>query len=576
MFSILLFLVVAFAVIRADSRILRHEKKTGVNEPPVPRDQLLRPRFRFPKPSFDELSRAFEIGHALSEVIYAGNGQYENGGDYPTEVRHTSCRVLGYIPAYRMLGKPIYKQRAIEGLEYLLRVQNESSGGDFPWYHRSHRGIRNRNDGLFETGIAGRAFVEGYKLTGDDRYLNASRRAAEWEMSCPISPNNNYNMFAVWHLAAHYELTQEQSLLDCAIEKTRLGGMPGQFPSGGWPGHNSWIWYHGIIARGMAELLRVLPQDHTFRSDLTASLTAAINRAIREQTSSGEVPPNPRFKIRGHTCAFILHALLIARESMGTTLDNCIYGIMRYRLGKMSDESFVSEYAARWQEYASAREASREAATGEIVWRAKLDRFVKDAEWGDVAVGAFNCWYPCNDLDPKHVRWQRTNSERIGGYAQQITSSGARLFGGMGWSIPKDVLVPGRRYRFTGWVKCSGGPDRMPLVLCSVYSGRKRPEWDPFSDCEFTRENPTYDSYSPVSVAFTAGNDVTYVYVWAMSDEIAPDESVSLAVDEAYVTDDGLPLPKWDHMLERFEGDPYMILLPTGVYLETMFNKPSR
>ncbi len=260
---------------------------------------------------------------------------------------------------------------------------------------------------------------------------------------------------------------------------------------------------------------------------------------------------------------------------MNSALDNCIYGIMRYRLNKTPDESFVSKYSERWREYVLAKEAARKSATGEVVWRANFGRFVKDAEWGDVVVDVFNCWYPCNDLDPRYVRWQRINSERSGGYAQQITSIGKKLFGGMGWSIPRGVLVPGRRYRFTGWAKCSGGPDRMPLVLCSVYSGRKRPEWDPFSDCEFTRENPTYDSYSPISVPFTAGNDTTYVYVWVMSEELTSDESVSLMVDEAYVTDDGAPLPNWDHTLDKFESDSPMILLPTGVYLETMFKGPN-
>ncbi len=560
-----------FAVLRVDSRVIRCERTAGINEPPAPRNHLLKPRFKFPSASLDDVRRAFDMGHAFSEILYAGDGRYDGPSEYPTELRHTSNRVLGYIPAYRVLGDEDFRRRAIEGLDYLLRLHGETPEGDFPWYHRSYRGVRNRNDGLFETGMAGRAFVEGYQLTGDTRYLDASDRIAQWEMACPISPNNNYNMFAVWHLAAHYAVALDEAVLESAIEKTRHGGMPGQLASGGWPGHNSWMWYHGIIARGMAELLRVLPPDHPFRFDLTGSLTAALNRALREQLSSGEVPPNPRFKSRGHTCSFILHALLVAREAFGDALDGCIHGIMRYRIGKTPDKALLSAYEREWRRYSEERAAARAAATNEVVWRADLRRFFRDVEWGEMAVGVSNCWYPCNDFDPARQQWRVVSSERTGGSAQEIVSRGARLFGGMGWEIEKGLLTPGRRYRLTAWVKCSGGPEDVPLVLASAYSGKPRPNWDPFTDCDFTRENPTHDSYSPVSVAFTASAESTYLYVWAMSRDLAAGETVAISVDEAVVTDDGLPPPAWDSALDAFEGDRYMILLPTAAYLETMF-----
>ncbi len=316
----------------------------------------------------------------------------------------------------------------------------------------------------------------------------------------------------------------------------------------------------------MAELLRVLPKDHVFRPELTESLIGALNRAIREQRASGEVPPNPRFRTRGHTCAFILHALLVARQSFGAALDNCIDGIMDYRLGKLPDESLVRELADAWSGYARQRQAAREAATNEAVWRADLDRVVRDAEWGRMAVGAFNCWYPCNDFHPSNQQWSSITSERTGRTAQQITSAGARLFGGMGWQVPRNALVRGRRYRFTAWTKCAGAPGKVPLVLCSAYSGRQKPCWDPFTSCEFTRENPTQD-YAPISVCFMAGGEATYVYVWTMGADLGAGESVSLLVDEAVVSDAGLPFPQLGASLDAYEGDPYMILLPTGAYL---------
>lgn len=561
--------LLAFCVIRAAGKQLRLEKTAGVNQPPVPRDIILKPRFRFPAPSFEDISRAYSTAHVLSEITYAGNGYWDCPGEYKATLRNTSNRVIGYISGYKALGNETYKQRAIEGLEYLLRAQSEE--GDFPWYYNSYYGVYNRDDGLFEAGIAGKAFIEGYKLTGDSRYLDASYKVARWEMDCPLSPNNNYNMFSVWHLAAHYKATGDTAALESAIEKAKLGGMPGQMPSGGWPGHNSWMWYHGIIVRGLAELLRALPEGHSFAPELKSSLTAAINRVVREQVSSGEIQANPKVKRRGHTNSFILNALLIARGEYGDSLDKCIYGIMRNRLSKLPDENYVRAYAKVWRKYTAARESARAAATGAVVWEADFSRFVKDVEWGEVIPDAFNCWYPENEFKPGVHKWQKAQSERTGICAQEITSTGAKLFGGLGWNIPRGALIPGRRYRFTAYVKCIGNGNTVPLVMCSAYGGKKRVLWDPFSDCEFTRENPKYGSYLKTSVYFTASSSMNNVYVWIHGQDLKEDESVSIIVDEASITDAGLPLPEWDPEIDAFENEHDMLMAPPGAYLETMF-----
>lgn len=561
--------MLAMCVVRANGKLLRLEKQAGVDEPEVPRDKLLKTRFRFPTPSKEQVAGAFEVGHALSEALYKGDGYWDCTGEYKNTLRHTSNRILGYIPAYKVLGNEIYRQRAIEGLDFLLREQKEE--GDFPWYYNSYHGVCNRNDGLFEAGIAGRAFVEGYKLTGERKYLDASNRVARWEMDCPVSINNNYNMFAVWHLAAHYEITGDKQVLESAIYKTREGGIPRQMPSGGWPEHNSWMWYHGIIVRGMAELLRVLPEEHPFKPELNASLIAAVNRVIREQQASGETPPNPKVKRRGHTCSFVLVGMLTARESLGDGMDKCIQGLERFRLSKLLSPAEVEKFISVWRAYDQDRATCRAAATGNLMWQADFNRFFKDVEWGEVLPDAFNCWYPCNEFDSKHVQWCKTVSERTGKPAPQMVSTGAPMFGGMGWSIPKGTLTPGRRYVFKASVKCEGGPDRVPLVLASAYAGKKRANWNPFNECVFTRENPTFDSFSEIEVPFVASNSANYVYVWAQPNMEAKGDMMSLTVDEARVVDGGPAYPVWDPGIEAFEAELDMILQPTGYYLEKMF-----
>jgi len=90
-------------------------------------------------------------------------------------------------------------------------------------------------------------------------------------------------------IAAHYEITGDEKVLESAINKTKYGIFTGQLENGGWAGHNSWIVYQGIILRGIVELYRVLPTDHPFRKELYPHIIAAMNHIIVQQTESGAV-----------------------------------------------------------------------------------------------------------------------------------------------------------------------------------------------------------------------------------------------------------------------------------------------
>ncbi|MGB9587297.1 MAG: hypothetical protein ACPL7O_03875, partial [Armatimonadota bacterium] len=126
----------------------------------VPRDYILKSRYRFTAPSQTQVSKAFQIAHEISEAFYLGDGIWAGEPSIPL-IRFTSRRVIGYIGAYRVLGDHVYLTRIREGLEYLLREQKPS--GTFVWYYRSIRGIDNQDDGLYETAIAGYALLEGYR-----------------------------------------------------------------------------------------------------------------------------------------------------------------------------------------------------------------------------------------------------------------------------------------------------------------------------------------------------------------------------------------------------------------------------
>jgi len=543
-------------------KCLRYERTAGVKDPPVPRDRLLKPRFRFPGSSFDEVARAFEIGHLVSEAVYAGDGCWDCPGDYPSPIRNCANRVRGYAIASRVLGDETYRIRAAEGIGYLLRAQYPE--GDFPCFDKSHNGVRGPEDGLFETAAAGRALIEHHRSSGDARCLEASRVAAEWEMACPLSSNVRDNMAAVSHLVAHHEAAPDARVIESAVERARASAITNQLACGGWPGRDSWMWNHGTITRGLADLLRVLPEGHAFEHDLRACLTAALNRSIRLQAASGEALPNFRVHVRGHTCAHTLDALLAARGLFGDAFEDCIRGIVRFRLARTPDESFARAYAGTWRNYVGARERVRDAATGETAWRAQLDHFVKDTDLGEVAVGALDYQPAERSASSGSVRWVAASSERTGGGAQRIDFVGGPVVGGMGWSIPAGALTPGMRYRFAASVRCSGDTQTLPLVFCSA---------DGESAAEFTRESPTFGSYSIVSICFTAAAEANTVWVWSFDHSSSSGLRMrgaalaSITVDEAMIADAGRPLPPWDPALDAFERHQDMILLPTAEWL---------
>jgi hypothetical protein len=541
---------------------------------PVPTNSLLQYRYIFKQPPKLLVSEAFRRVHEISEALYRGNGIWDGTPLMPL-VRFTSRRVIGYISAYRALGDDIYLTRAREGLEYLLAEQKPS--GTFVWYHRSIRGIDNREDGLYETAIAGYALLEGYRLFGNPQYLHASEKAAKWEMDCPISRNTNYNMFAVWHLAALYRETNQQVYLECAIHKTKEGGIPGQLESGGWPGHNSWTWYHGIIIRGMAELHNILPENHSFRPELQSSLTAAINRLIREQEITGHIPANLGIKDEHHRMAHPLHGLITARESFGNYLDNCIYGIEQYRIATEPTWQEVQEFKqARSKWLVQSQEAKRNTINRKV-WFDGFEHFVKDPDWGDRAEGWFNCWYPLHDPVAGQIRWVCNSKEQKSGKScLEYTAIGPTVFSGVGFKIPGNLLKPGDAYRFEVWVKCresDGAKGCINLVYISVYSGSFRDRWDCLTDCKIMNEEPSFNEYSKLSVQFTAMPDTTYLYVYLQADSIPPGETVSMFLDDAELFHEGKPIPEWMSPLKYEDWD--CDLMVTGVYLERMFRRGS-
>ena len=145
----------------------------------------------------------------------------------------------------------------------------------------------------FDNAECGVAMFELYELTKDARYLASARRAADWAHQQPLCTNWNYNSFSVWLLAKAYEITAEPSYRDAALQKARLGVIPGQLTEGPRAGrwmdaHNARPAYHYIMLRALAQLAAVLPEG-VEREEVRRALALGLRTRNAEMVTSGSM-----------------------------------------------------------------------------------------------------------------------------------------------------------------------------------------------------------------------------------------------------------------------------------------------
>ena len=84
-----------------------------------------------------------------------------------------------------------------------------------------------------------------------------------------------------------YRIDPNPQLLEAAVRLTLEGVLPKQLPNGGWAGHNSWVYYQGIIVAGLAMLLSVLPVQHAAYPRIESATYHAMNNLIWRQHADG-------------------------------------------------------------------------------------------------------------------------------------------------------------------------------------------------------------------------------------------------------------------------------------------------
>jgi hypothetical protein len=144
----------------------------------------------------------------------------------------------------------------------------------------------------FDNAECGIALFELHELTQDSRHLASARKAADWALRRPLCTNWNYNAFSVHLLAKAHAVTQDPHYLESALQKARLGVIPGQLTHGPHAGrwmdaHNARPAYHYIMMGALAQLAAGLPLEHPDRPFIVSSLKLGLTARNTEFTTRG-------------------------------------------------------------------------------------------------------------------------------------------------------------------------------------------------------------------------------------------------------------------------------------------------
>lgn len=292
-------------------------------------------------------------------------------GERPDWPKWTAFAVIAYAQAYRFetneSRKSYYATKAKGGAEFLLWLEwATGQNGGIPDGLTSGSNPPATGKGPFTTGIAGVAFVECYLSFGDQKYFNAAKRTAEWQLLNPSYPyqypaeafmyysNVNQHARPLWNLAEVYKITGDQRYLNRAIQlaeeiiawqdQNQVGNC---WPSGSIP-DGSWWWenrdpnpipsgvdsspnpgatlaaerkidYHCLTLDGLVALLestqqQVLPGTTTIRNNVSfasfkSNLISSIKKAINYIIDNQEITNNSSLnQYRGLIQSYKLHS----------------------------------------------------------------------------------------------------------------------------------------------------------------------------------------------------------------------------------------------------------------------------
>ena len=159
----------------------------------------------------------------------------------------------GYLERFRHTGENIYKEKALDCLDWLDRnkspnYRRHSWGYYFDYASRGGRRSGQESTSVW-TGLVGQVFLEAYELFGSPRHLEVIKSISDWLLSLPrertsrgacisytatgVGSIHNSNMIAAAFLAGASNHTRESEPLEAARQAMEYS-CARQLPDGAW------------------------------------------------------------------------------------------------------------------------------------------------------------------------------------------------------------------------------------------------------------------------------------------------------------------------------------------------------
>ena len=186
------------------------------------------------------------------------------------------------FPDLRVYGDPVFSS--------IIQNFLESVGVDSVNVLQNGWIIDDRGTGefKFDAGVIANAFYEAYQYTGNEKYKNIVISTGNYLKNLTFNINYNYNTFASLGLTRAYQLTNDNTYLERAIENIRYAVYPGQMENGRWiDGHNASSRYHSIIIKNIVPTIQLLPTAHIYKDELNTMANKAVKNMVDYANTCG-------------------------------------------------------------------------------------------------------------------------------------------------------------------------------------------------------------------------------------------------------------------------------------------------
>lgn len=256
------------------------------------------------------------------------NGTFNNGcssvnywSAHPL-IRQTEDYGRSYTHLARRVSNSLYSDRMNWALDYLTDDAQQDDGGFIWWAHRINyttthlgetssincsspypqaRGMKTLTDGYW--------YLREIASSSAGKYYKPIEHGSNWFLKPSVywSTTTNYKGFGAWALASAYKVTGEKKYLKKALNLCQtIMGSQDQNPSSHFYGcwrtgsddaiiddlgvntgilvdHDTKIWYHLIILRGLIETMSTTPTNLPIYADMQNSIRLGINHIIEHR-----------------------------------------------------------------------------------------------------------------------------------------------------------------------------------------------------------------------------------------------------------------------------------------------------